>query len=99
MDVAQTPFLELTDGPFSGSAELGRISQTRTVVVGEVVQGLHDGGRTTAAAAATTTAAETTATAEFRGLDFVNYIQVDPLNRLLGDEQRGHEQKEHCEDN
>jgi hypothetical protein len=66
-------------------------------MVGEVEQRLHDGGRPAAAAATIAAAsAETAASAEFGGLKLVNYIQVDPLNGLLGDQQHGNEQKKHC---
>ena len=95
MNVAQAPFLELADGPFSGSAELGRVGQARTVAVREVVHGLHDRDPAASAAATTTEAA---APAEFRGLELVNCVQVDPLHGLLSDEQHRNEQSKHCDE-
>jgi hypothetical protein len=95
MNIAETPFFELSDGPFTGSAELRRVGEARAVVVGEVVHGLHNGHRARGAAAATETA---TTAAELGGLELVNHVQVDPLHWLLGDEQHGNKQEKQCED-
>jgi hypothetical protein len=89
VNVAQAPVVELFDGPIARRAELRRISQPRPVVIRQVEQRLHDGRRRSTASTAGAAASGPAATRSgFRGLNFVDDIQVDPLHRLLGDQHR-----------
>ena len=86
MHIAQPPLLELPDGPIAGGAELRRIGEARVRSGRSGCTWFPSPARGASASAAAK--ASSTAAHSFGGLDFVDDVQVDPLGRLLCDDQR-----------
>ena len=86
MGVAQSPLFQLPYGPISGRAELRRVGEARAVAVGEVVHDVHHLASAGSGAAAASAA-------EFGGLNFVDYIEIDSF---LRQKKRGNGQQQGC---